>query len=668
MPLSELDQKSINTIRFLAADAVQKANSGHPGLPMGAAVMAYTLFTKHLRFNPSDPEWINRDRFILSAGHGSMLIYALLHLTGYDLPLDEIQSFRQWGSITPGHPESFMTPGIETTTGPLGQGFANGVGMAIGERYLAERFNTPEQSVIDHHIYAIVSDGDLQEGVTAEAASYAGTQRLGKLIYLYDDNEISIEGNTKTTFREDVAARFRAYGWHVIGPIDGMNIDAVDAAIVEAKQVSDLPTLIVCRTTIGFGAPHKQGTAEAHGEPLGADELKAAKENLGWPTEPAFLIPGDVLEHFRESVERGQQLQSGWQGRFEVYQQAMPDQAAELLRIVRGDLPSGWEASIPVWTPDQGKVATRVAGGKVLNAIAKSVPELFGGSADLAPSTKTWLDGEGKFGWDAKGRNLQFGIREHAMGSMCVGISEYCAGLIPYGATFLVFLDYMRPPVRLAALSHKRVIFVYTHDSIALGEDGPTHQPIEQLAMMRATPNLWVMRPADANEVGEAWKQAILRKEGPTAIVLTRQNLPIFDRNVYAAASGVSRGAYVLKDSDGVPDVILIGTGSEVALCLDSAALLEQDGIKTRVVSMPCWDLFEEQPSEYQDEVLPPSVRARVAVEAASPFGWRRWVGYAGDVIGLDRFGASAPGDIAYRELGFNTDNVVARVKKLVGK
>jgi transketolase len=664
MPFSELEQKSINTIRFLAADAVQKANSGHPGLPMGAAVMAYTLFTRHLKFNPADPEWPDRDRFILSAGHGSMLLYALLHLTGYDLPMDEIRSFRQWGSLTPGHPESHLTPGIETTTGPLGQGFANGVGMAIAERFLADRFNTLEHTVVDHYIYAIISDGDLEEGVSAEAASYAGTQRLGKLIYLYDDNEISIEGNTKVTFGEDVPARFRAYGWHVIGPIDGLSIEAVDAALTEAKSVRDHPVLIDCRTIIGYGAPNKAGTGEVHGEPLGEDELRAAKENLGWPLEPNFLIPGEVLEHFREALERGEQHQAQWKAYFDTYRLHHPELAAEFERRFRGELPENWDAAFPTFNAGE-KIATRAAGGKVINGIAKNVPELIGGSADLAPSTKTWIEGEGRFGWDPGGRNLQFGVREHAMGSMAVGMAEH-GGVIPYTATFLVFADYMRPPLRLSALSRKQVIFVFTHDSVALGEDGPTHQPIEHLAMLRATPHLWVFRPADANEVAESWRQALLRTEGPSVIVLTRQGLPVLDRDQLAPVSELAKGAYVLRDTGDTPDVILMATGSEVPLVLDAARALEQEGIQARVVSMPCWEAFEEQPQDYRDAVLPPRVTARLAVEAASPMGWHKWVGSSGVIIGLDRFGASAPGDVAYRNLGFNVENVVAHARSLV--
>ncbi len=665
MPLTELDEKSINTIRFLAADAVQKAESGHPGLPMGAAVMAYVLWTRHLRFNPRNPHWPDRDRFILSAGHGSMLLYALLHLTGLDLPLEEIMNFRQWESKTPGHPESHLTTGVEVTTGPLGQGFANGVGMAIAERFLAERYNTADHTIVDHFIYAIVSDGDLQEGVSAEAASYAGTQRLHKLIYLYDDNEISIEGDTDVTFREDVGMRFRAYGWNVIGPIDGMDLDAIDAALHEAKSQTERPTLIICRTIIGYGSPHKAGTAEAHGEPLGNDELNAAKQNLGWPLEPRFLIPGEVLEHFREAIDRGRALEESWQKRMDAYWAADADKASEFARRIENRLPENWDADIPTFAPADGKVATRAAGGKVLNAIFKNVPEMIGGSADLAPSTKTWLDGAGRFGWDRRGHNLQFGVREHAMGSMAVGMTRH-GGVIPYTATFLVFSDYMRPPIRLACLSEVRVIFVFTHDSVGLGEDGPTHQPIEHLAMLRATPHLWVIRPADANEVAEAWRQAILRVDGPSAIVLTRQGLPVLDRSVLAPASELAKGAYVLKDSTGTPDIILIATGSEVSLVLDASEQLAADGIKARVVSMPCWDMFEAQSPEYRDSVLLPNVRARLAVEAASPLGWRLWVGDGGDVIGLDRFGASAPGGVALKNLGFNVENVVRRARALL--
>jgi transketolase len=666
MSSTTLDEKSINTIRFLAIDGVQKAGAGHPGMPMGTAAMAYTLWTRHLRFNPHNPGWADRDRFILSAGHGSMLLYALLHLTGYDLPLDELMRFRQWGSLTPGHPESDLTVGVEVTTGPLGQGFANGVGMAVAERFLSERFNTDTHNIVDHYIYAIVSDGDLEEGVASEAASYAGTQRLSKLIYLYDDNDISIEGNTDVTFQEDVAMRFRAYGWNVLGPIDGMSVDAVDAALNEAKSQNERPTLIICRTVIGYGSPNKAGTAKSHGEPLGEEEVALTKENLGWPQEPKFLIPDDVLAHFRQAVERGDALEGEWRRRFEAYRAANQELASEFERSMKNELPAGWEAGLPTFSPDT-KVATRIAGGKVINGLASTLPNLVGGSADLNPSTKTWIDASGRLGWDKGGRNLQFGIREHAMGSIAVGMACH-GGVIPYTATFMVFTDYMRPPMRLAALSEVPVVFVFTHDSIGLGEDGPTHQPVEHLATLRVIPNLWVMRPADANETAEAWRQAVQRTDGPTVIALTRQNLPVLDRSKLAPASELAKGAYVLKDSDGTPDVILIATGSEVPLALDAADLLAADGIKTRVVSMPCWELFELQPQAYRDSVLPPQVHARVAIEAASSMGWHRWVGDRGDIIALDRFGASAPIGTLMKEFGFTADNVASHARELVGK
>ncbi|MBN1430414.1 MAG: transketolase [Anaerolineae bacterium] len=666
MSFTTLDEKSINTIRFLAVDAVQKAKSGHPGMPMGSAVMAYTLWTRHLRFNPRNPQWPDRDRFILSAGHGSTLLYSLLHLTGYDLPMEELASFRQWESLTPGHPESHLTPGVEVTTGPLGQGFANGVGMAVAERFLAERFNTGDHKIVDHYIYAIVSDGDLQEGVASEAASYAGTQRLSKLIYLYDDNDISIEGDTDVTFREDVGARFRAYDWNVIGPIDGMSVDAVDAAIAEAKLQNERPTLIICRTVIGYGSPNKAGTASSHGEPLGEEEVALTKQNLNWPQDQRFLIPDDVLENFRGAVERGSSLEAEWRGKLDAYRAAYSDKAVEFERLMRGELPMDWQAGLPTFSPDT-KIATRVAGGKVINGIAGTLENLVGGSADLTPSTKTWIDASGRFGWEKGGRNLQFGIREHAMGSIAVGMACH-GGVIPYTATFMVFSDYMRPPIRLAAIANARVIFVFTHDSIGLGEDGPTHQPVEHLATLRVIPNLWVIRPADANETAEAWRQAILRSDGPTVIALTRQNLPVLDRSKVAPAGSLSHGAYILKDTTGTPEVILIGTGSEVPLVLDAADQLAAQGIKARVVSMPCWELFERQPQSYRDAVFPPEVRARLAVEAASPMGWHRWVGDQGDIIALDRFGASAPIDVLMKEFGFTVENVVARAKMVLGR
>jgi transketolase len=662
---TKLDDLSVNTIRFLAVDAVQKANSGHPGLPMGAAVMAYTLWTRHLRFNPHNPGWANRDRFVLSAGHGSMLLYALLYLTGYDLPLEQIEQFRQWGSITPGHPEYTLTPGVEVTTGPLGQGFANGVGMAVAERFLAERFNTDDAALVDHFIYALVSDGDLMEGVSAEAASYAGTQRLGKLIYLYDSNHISIEGDTSPTFQEDVGERFRAYGWQVIGPIDGNDIAAVDAAIETAKGNLDQPSLIICHTIIGYGSPNKANTGGVHGSPLGPDEVKLTKENLGWPLEPDFYVPDEVLAHFREAVGRGQAWEDEWNALFDAYAGAHPAKAAEFERMMAGELPAGWDDGIPVFEPADGPVATRSAGGKVLNGIFENLPDLVGGSADLAPSTKTWLDGAGKLGWDEGGHNLQFGIREHAMGSIAVGMAHH-GGVIPFTATFLVFSDYMRPPIRLASISEQRVVFVFTHDSIGLGEDGPTHQPVEHLMALRAVPRLHVIRPADANEVAEAWRQALLYDDGPTALVMSRQKLPIFDRSKMAPASGLAKGAYVLRDTDGPPDLVIIATGSEVQLALDAADALAGEGAKARVVSMPCWKLFDAQPESYRAGVIPHDV-PRMAIEAGVSFGWYKYVGEDGVVIGVDRFGASAPGKRVMEEYGFSVDNVVAQARQLLG-
>jgi transketolase len=666
MSTSNLDQLSINTIRFLAVDGVQKAKSGHPGLPMGAAAMAYTLWTRHLKHNPRNPDWANRDRFILSAGHGSMLLYALLHLTGYDLPLEQLQQFRQWGSLTPGHPESHVAPGVEVTTGPLGQGFANGVGMAVAERFLAERFNEPGFDLVDHFTYAIVSDGDLEEGVASEAASYAGTQRLGKLIYLYDDNGISIEGDTDVTFLEDVGVRFSAYGWQVIGPIDGNNIEAVDAAIRVGQQDTEHPTLIICKTIIGYGSPNKANTGSVHGEPLGVEEVKLTKENLGWPLEPEFFIPDEALAHFREAVSQGAAREAEWNECFAAYRRAHPEKAAEFERMMAGQLPDGWDESIPVFTPADGPVATRSAGGEVLNCLFERVPDLLGGSADLAPSTKTWLKSTGKFGWDKGGQNLQFGIREHAMGSIAVGMAHH-GGVIPFTSTFLVFSDYMRPPIRLASLSEQRVVFVFTHDSIGLGEDGPTHQPVEQLAALRAIPGVRVFRPADATEVAETWRQALLHRDGPTIMALSRQKLPILDRSHLGPAEGVARGAYTLRDSDGTSQAILIATGSEVHLALSAADLLESEGVKVRVVSMPCWELFDEQPQEYRDSVLPPAVAARLAIEAGVTFGWHKYVGDRGDVVGLDRFGASAPGNVVMEKFGFSVENVVARAKALLG-
>ncbi len=660
--MTDLDLLSINTIRFLAADAVEKANSGHPGLPLGAAPMAYTLWTRHLRFNPHDPEWFDRDRFILSAGHGSMLLYALLHLTGYDLPLEQIERFRQWGSVTAGHPERGLAPGIEATTGPLGQGFGNGVGMAIAERFLAERYNRPDHVVIDHHTYAIVSDGDLEEGVASEAASLAGHLGLGKLIYLYDDNHISIEGDTGIAFTEDVGARFLAYGWHVQAVEDGNDVDAIDAAIAAARAETARPSLIRVRTHIGYGSP-KQDTGAAHGEPLGEDALRATKDKLGWPQAPRFLVPDEVRASMGEAVARGDEMESEWRRRMEAYAAAFPDAGEELRRAIARELPPGWDADLPRFEGDAKPIATRSASGKVINALAKRVPNLIGGSADLAPSTKTLIDGGGDFDDGAGGRNLHFGVREHAMGAAVNGMAVH-GGVYPYGATFLIFSDYMRPSIRLAALMRASSIFVFTHDSIGLGEDGPTHQPIEQLMSLRLIPGLTLIRPADANETAAAWRVALQRR-GPVAFALTRQNLPILGPVGHSIADGVPRGAYVLREAEGGPArVVLLATGSEVHLALAAADALADRDVRARVVSMPSWELFDEQDAAYRDEVLGDA--PRLAIEAGRTLGWERWVGDAGAVVGIDRFGESAPGKVVMEKMGFTVDHVVERALSLI--
>ena len=664
-----LDQLCINTIRMLAVDAVERAKSGHPGMPMGTAALAYVLWTRFLKHNPANPQWPDRDRFVLSAGHGSMLLYSLLHLTGYDLPLDELKQFRQWGSRTPGHPECGMTPGVETTTGPLGQGFANGVGMAIAEAFLAERFNRPAHTIVDHYTYAIVSDGDLMEGVASEAASLAGHLQLGKLIYLYDDNDISIDGSTDFTFTEQVDKRFDAYGWHVQEIADGNDVAAIDAALRAAQTEHTKPSLIIVHTHIAYGSPGKQDTAEAHGAPLGAEEVKRTKEFFGWPQEPPFYLPEEALTHFRMAVERGQTWEAAWQSRFASYAATHPDLAAEWQRTLRRELPPGWEASLPTFKAEEGTMATRVASGRVLNALAPTIPNLIGGSADLATSNNTLLRSAGQFSpQNRSGRNIYFGVREHGMGATLNGLAFH-GGVIPYGATFLIFSDYMRPAIRLAALSELPVIYVFTHDSIGLGEDGPTHQPIEHLAALRAIPQLTVIRPADANETMVGWRVALTQRHGPVALVLTRQNLPIFDRAQMGAADGLARGAYILLDTEGaMPDIILIASGSEVALAAEAREQLAQQGIRARVVSMPSWELFEQQPQAYRETVLPPTVRTRLAIEAGVPQGWRDYVGPEGDIIGLTRFGTSAPGPVVMDKLGFNAPHVVARALKLLGR
>ena len=655
---NNLESRCINTLRFLSADAVQQANSGHPGLPMGAAAMAFTLWTRHLRHNPRNPKWVGRDRFILSGGHGSMLLYSLLHLTGYDLPLDEIKNFRQFGSKTPGHPEYGLTPGVEVTTGPLGQGFGQGVGMAIAAAHLAATFNKPGHEIIQSYIYGIVTDGDLMEGVSSEAASLAGHLSLGRIIYLYDDNHISIDGSTDLAFTENRAARFEAYGWHVQKIEDGNDVEAIDQAIRAAKA-DPRPSLICVRTTIGYGAPKKQGTAKAHGEPLGDEELNAAKQNLGWPLEPRFFIPDDVLAFFRKTVDRGRELEHDWKMRFDAYKRLHPNLGADLSRRLAGQLPDGWDVELPTFPADPKGMATRASSGKIINALAPILPELIGGSADLAPSNNTKIDGSPDFqkvSYD--GRNFHFGVREHGMGAALNGMNLF-GGVIAYGGTFLIFSDYMKPAIRIAAISHIPTIFIFTHDSVGLGEDGPTHQPIEHLAALRAVPNLVTIRPADANEVREAWKVAIARRDGPTALALTRQAVPTFEPSNLPT---VEMGAYVLKDF-GTPEIILMASGSEVGLVMDAAKKLADEGRGVRVVSFPSWELFEKQDEVYKESVLPRNLTRRLAVEAGATLGWER---YAKSVIGIDHYGASAPYKVIFENFGFTVENVLARAKDLI--
>ena len=683
MSPTNLDEQAIDTIRFLSVDAVQKANSGHPGLPMGAAAMAYVLWTRFLRHNPANPAWPDRDRFVLSAGHGSMLLYSLLHLTGYDLSLEQIEKFRQWGSATPGHPESHLTRGVEATTGPLGQGISNAVGIALAEAHLAARYNRPGHEIIDHHTYVLAGDGDMMEGVQAEAASLAGHLMLGKLIVLYDNNHISLAGSTSVSFTEDVAARYAAYGWHTQAVADGNDLDAVDKALRAAREVRDRPSLISVRTVIGFGSPHKQGTFHVHGSPLGPDEVKAAKQNLGWPLEPAFLIPDAARAHFRAAVARGAQAEDDWRRRLAAYRAAFPELGAELERRLAGTLPAGWDAAVPTFPADAKGVATRKASESVMQALAAKLPELMGGSADLDPSTFTWLKEQGDFEaagrspegaqgavggpWSFAGRNVHFGVREHGMGAAVNGMA-YHGGFIPYGSTFLMFSDYMRPAVRLSALSHLGSVWVYTHDSVALGEDGPTHQPVEHYLALRAIPELLFIRPGDANETAWAWKVAIQNRERPTALALTRQNVPTLDRSRYASAEGLTKGAYVLNPAVVRPDLILIATGSELQLIVAAEPALAARGVAVRLVSMPCWQLFEEQSAAYRESVLPAAVTARLAVEAGVSLGWERWVGSAGAVVGLDRYGASAPGEVLMKEFGFTAERVVAAADALLAR
>jgi len=682
--MSDRDDLCINALRMLAVDTVQKAESGHPGMPMGAAVLAYVLWTRYLRHSPAQPSWPDRDRFVLSAGHASALLYSLLHLTGYDLTLDDLKRFRQWESRTPGHPERDCAPGVEVSTGPLGQGLGNALGLAMAERWLAETFNRPGHDIVDHRTWVLASDGDMMEGISSEVASLAGTLRLGRLNVLYDANQVTLSATTDLTFTEDVGGRFEVCGWHV-QRINGMDVDAVDAAL-GAARADDRPSLIVARTHIGYGSPKKQDTFGAHGEPLGPDEVRATKRALGWPEEPAFHIPDEARAVFRAALDRGAALEAEWQRRVGAHRGAEPDAGNAFARAVAGELPEGWQERLPAFTPRDGDVATRDAGGKVLNALAGVVTNLVGGSADLNPSTKTAMAGLGDFEsphhpstapgapktqgatggvWGYAGRNVHFGVREHAMAAAVTGLAVH-GGIVPYASTFLSFSDYMRPSIRLASLSKAHVIYVWTHDSLALGEDGPTHQPVEHLASLRSIPGMLVVRPSDATETVEAWRVALSHRDGPVGLVLTRQKLPVIDRTALAPASGLAKGGYVLAEHGAAPDVIVIATGSEVSLALAAHEVLGRDGIASRVVSMPSWELFEAQPRAYRDAVLPPHVRARVSVEAASPFGWERYVGLEGVIIGVDRFGASAPGPVLMREYGFTAEHIVAAAKTLL--
>jgi transketolase len=685
-PPGTIDEVCINSIRTLSIDAVEKAASGHPGMPMGAATMAYVLWTRHLRCDPANPEWINRDRFVLSAGHGSMLLYSLLFLTGYGLTLDDLEHFRRWGSRTPGHPEWGVTPGVEVTTGPLGQGFGNAVGMAITERWLAATFNRPGQAIVDHRTYVIASDGDLMEGISSEAASLAGDLRLGRLIVLYDANRITLSATTNITFSEDVGARFAAYGWQV-QEVDGMDVAAVDAALTSARADERRPSLIVARTHIGFGSPNKHDTFAAHGEPLGKNEVRLAKRAYGWPEDAEFYVPEEAQQEFDKVRERGAAMRIAWQQAMDEYRSRQGELANAFDRAIAGELGPHWDANLPLFTPKDGDMATRDAGAKVIAVLAESVPNLIGGSADLDPSTRTIMKEKGDFQsadvaeegqtpptqglaggqWGYAGRNIHFGIREHAMTAILTGMAHH-RGVIPFGATFLTFSDYMRPSIRLAALSAAHVIYVWTHDSIALGEDGPTHQPVEQIASLRAMPNMVVIRPGDANETVEAWRIAMRHTGGPVGLVLTRQKLPVLDRTRLAPATGTARGAYVLIDADpnAAPELILIATGSEVSLVLAAHQQLSGEAVRSRVVSMPSWELFEAQSIEYRNSVLPPSVGARVSVEAASPFGWERYVGPTGAIIGVDRFGASAQGPVVMAQYGFTVEHVVATARTVL--
>jgi transketolase len=681
--MKNLDELCINTIRMLSVDMVQQANSGHPGMPMGSAPMAYVLWMRFFRYNPRDPKWPDRDRFVLSAGHGSALLYSILHLTGYDLPRDELKRFRQWGSKTPGHPEHGETSGVESTTGPLGQGFGNGVGMAMAERFLAARFNRPGHEIVNHYTYAIVSDGDLMEGVASEAASLAGHFKLGKVIYLYDNNRITLAGETALNFTEDVSKRFEAYGWHVQSIEDGNDIKAISKAIQAAQNETSRPSLISVRTHIAYGSPHRQDTFEAHGSPLGPEEVIATKKNLGWPLEPTFYIPDEALAHFRKALDKGRELEEEWKAKLESYGKVYPELRMEWNQWMNSKLPKGWDKDIPIFPPDPKGVATRAAGGQIINAIASHVPSLMGGSADLNPSTNTAMKGRGNFqspgsgdeavqgsvsgSWGYEGANVAFGVREHAMASILNGMALH-GGLVPFGSTFLTFSDYMRPSIRLGALMRLHIIYIFTHDSVALGEDGPTHQPVEHLASLRAMPNLTVIRPADANETAEAWRVAMEHREGPVALILTRQNVPVIDRSRFNPANGLRNGAYILADSPARPEIILIATGSEVHLAIEVYEKLRNEGIGVRVVSMPSWELFERQPEEYRNKILPPQITARISIEAGATLGWHKYVALEGGIFGIDHYGASAPGKTVLKEFGFTSENVLKRVRALLAE
>ena len=665
---NQLEQLSINTIRFLAVDGVQKANSGHPGMPMGCAPIGYLLYRNVMKHNPANPKWLNRDRFVLSAGHGSMLLYSLLHLCGYNMPLEQLKQFRQWGSITPGHPEYGLTEGVETTTGPLGQGISNSVGMAIAQSHLSAKFNKEDMKIIDHYIYGICSDGDLMEGVSHESCSLAAHLKLGQIIFFYDNNGITIDGSTSLAFSEDVGKRFEAYGWHVQHVEDVNDLSLLDKAVKNAQAVKDKPSIIVTKTHIGYGSPNKQDTAAAHGSPLGEEEVRLSKKNLGWPEDSSFLIPGEVAEDFKQVAVKGRKVEEEWNELFKRYEQKYPDDAKLFTSMMSGEFGEEWKSKLPVFKDEGKKLATRAASGNVLAAITPSLPSLIGGSADLAPSNNTLVKAFPNFSAAShEGRNFHFGIREHGMASIMNGMAIY-GGIIPYGGTFLIFSDYLRPAIRLASLSKVRPVYVFTHDSIGLGEDGPTHQPIEHISSLRAIPGLLVIRPADANETAQAWKIAIEHKKGPVAILLTRQGLPILDQSKYPSAENLAKGAYVIKDCEGTPELLLIASGSEVSISIKAAEQLQTDGIKIRVVSFPCWELFEEQPQDYKDSVFPPDVSARISVEAGVKHGWERYTGLHGISISLDKFGASAPGGILMEQYGFTSENIVKKAKSYLKK